>query len=323
MKSRPFVIALALCAVTALVFSVSIGPGNALAGSPCRGDADEDGALAITDAIFILNFLFLGGRAPACSPIADADGDGVVNITDGVFVLGHLFLGGPAPPPLTPAEIVECGGEDPAVGRGREVYLAPSENPRNAFACSTCHPVEESDLRFAASSLHDALRRPHYKLAKVENFIDAANTCRVHWMETFAWTTEDAAFQDLVAYLESISPDGDAPPVVYTIKPPVTFGPSDGDAQAGCELFHRSCVVCHGPGAVGSELGPSLVAFPLSEGFIRAKVRLSGPDQSVYEGLAGDGTMPFWSEERLSDEELEDLVAYILGEPPLDVCGER
>ena len=86
---------------------------GALGGSPggsefVRGDADASGAINITDGIFVLNFLFLGGPTPSCSDAADADDSGAINITDGIYILNFLFLGGDDPPAPHPA----CG-EDP------------------------------------------------------------------------------------------------------------------------------------------------------------------------------------------------------------------
>jgi hypothetical protein len=64
-----------------------------------RGDADAGGNDPnITDGIFVLNFLFLGGPPPPCRDAADADDNGAVNITDGIYILNFLFLGGPPPP---------------------------------------------------------------------------------------------------------------------------------------------------------------------------------------------------------------------------------
>jgi hypothetical protein len=71
-----------------------------------RGDADGTGIVNITDGIFILNFLFLGGPTPLCLDSADANDDGLNNITDGIFVLNYLFLGGPTPPAPGPQS---CG----------------------------------------------------------------------------------------------------------------------------------------------------------------------------------------------------------------------
>ena len=72
-----------------------------------RGDANADsGVPNITDGIFILNFLFLGGPAPPCDDAADTNDDGSHNITDGIYLLNYLFLGGPAPPAPGPDD---CG----------------------------------------------------------------------------------------------------------------------------------------------------------------------------------------------------------------------
>jgi hypothetical protein len=70
-----------------------------------RGDANDDGAVNIADAAFVLNFLFLGGPTPVCLDAADANDDGGANIADGSFILNFLFLGGPDPP----APGTQCG----------------------------------------------------------------------------------------------------------------------------------------------------------------------------------------------------------------------
>jgi len=84
-----------------------------------RGDADDNGIINLTDAIFNLNYLFIGGAEPTCQDSADADNNGSLQLTDGVFILMFLFNGG-APPPDPGAE---CG-VDPA-------------DPADAMACDT------------------------------------------------------------------------------------------------------------------------------------------------------------------------------------------
>ncbi len=66
-----------------------------------RGDANFDLAVNISDAIFSLSYLFLGGPAPSCDDAADADDSGKLALTDAVFTLSFLFRGGarPLPPP--------------------------------------------------------------------------------------------------------------------------------------------------------------------------------------------------------------------------------
>jgi len=64
-----------------------------------RGDADDDGAITITDAIFILDFLFLGNvKGLPFPPAADINNDGQVLLSDALYLLNYLFRGGPEPP---------------------------------------------------------------------------------------------------------------------------------------------------------------------------------------------------------------------------------
>jgi hypothetical protein len=62
-----------------------------------RGDSNADGMINITDGIFVLNYLFLGGPTPPCLEAANPNDDSALNITDGIYILNFLFLGGPAP----------------------------------------------------------------------------------------------------------------------------------------------------------------------------------------------------------------------------------
>ncbi|MBN1441522.1 MAG: hypothetical protein JXA90_02385, partial [Planctomycetes bacterium] len=70
-----------------------------------RGDANDDGAADISDAIYTLTWLYLGGAAPGCIASVDANGDGRTDLSDAIYLLGHLFLGGPEPEPPFPG----CG----------------------------------------------------------------------------------------------------------------------------------------------------------------------------------------------------------------------
>ena len=80
-------------------------PGAALR----RGDVDASGALDISDAVGILNYLFLGTGTPGCLEAADTDNNGEVDITDAVNNLGYQFLG--QAPPAAPGP--ETCGADP------------------------------------------------------------------------------------------------------------------------------------------------------------------------------------------------------------------
>jgi hypothetical protein len=78
---------------------------------------------------------------------------------------------------------------------------------------------------------------------------------------------------------------------------------------AGRTLFNASCAACHGAEASGTPQGPPLGG--LDPAYAARRVRTSGrADSSVYEGLTG-GVMPFWAADRLSDDELRDLLAWL------------
>ncbi|OLE70212.1 MAG: hypothetical protein AUI36_04030 [Cyanobacteria bacterium 13_1_40CM_2_61_4] len=73
-----------------------------------RGEVNGDGRVDLSDAVAILSYLFLGGKAPVCLDAADVNDNGNVDLSDSIFLLGHLFLGTPAPPLPYPSP-----GQDP------------------------------------------------------------------------------------------------------------------------------------------------------------------------------------------------------------------
>lgn len=74
-----------------------------------RGDANNDGAHDISDAVRILQYLFNQPTnfAASCLDANDANDDGTVNIADVVYTLSYLFEGGPD----FPAPFTNVGGD--------------------------------------------------------------------------------------------------------------------------------------------------------------------------------------------------------------------
>ena len=72
-----------------------------------RGDCNGDGSFAgqVTDALFLLRYIFQGGLGPPCLAACDVNGDGAVEITDAISALSYNFLGGSPPP----APFPDCG----------------------------------------------------------------------------------------------------------------------------------------------------------------------------------------------------------------------
>ncbi len=208
---------------------------------------------------------------------------------------------------------------------GRLVFMDPRPNG-NTFSCGLCHALEEplpDQFDRPGHAVGDALRRPNFKNGLLPNFVDAANTCLETWMTVPTdelWTEESSDFIALTEFLrEQDTGQGESPTLAFAKAEPMRFANNsdvEGDPEAGREHFNESCAICHGNNALGTERAPQLAGFYSFEGaadFISRKVRLSGPpNDDIYLGEAVPGVMPFWGEDRISDDDLEDVIAFII-----------
>ena len=201
-------------------------------------------------------------------------------------------------------------GSDPVDGQA--VYSQPVL-AGNTFACQTCHALDEpaeDGIRRPGHAIGDATRRSSYKNGQFTDMLDAVNTCLVEWMLAPPWQEDDEEWIALHDFLDSRVQTAAADPIAIDIvQPPADL--AGGDAASGQELFNSSCVVCHGMNAVGTERAPPLLGSLLEPAYIAQRIRTSGlTDSSTYDGLTG-GRMPFWGADRLSDDELRDVVAFV------------
>ena len=83
--------------ITVLEYAVIICPEQACDCMP--GDANNTKNINISDAVWLINYIFGGGPAPAPYPICsgDADCNCVVTISDAVYLINYVFGGGAAP----------------------------------------------------------------------------------------------------------------------------------------------------------------------------------------------------------------------------------
>jgi hypothetical protein len=84
-----------------------------------RGDTNCDSEVNLTDAVGIIDAVFLGAGPVCCRAASDSNSDGEVNVTDVIHILDFSFLGGPRPA----APFPECG-------RGPEAGLSCVEECR-------------------------------------------------------------------------------------------------------------------------------------------------------------------------------------------------
>ncbi len=61
------------------------------------GDADGNSIVTISDAVYMIGYIFGGGPAPTPIEAGDVDCNGIVTISDVVFLINYIFGGGPAP----------------------------------------------------------------------------------------------------------------------------------------------------------------------------------------------------------------------------------
>jgi hypothetical protein len=75
------------------------------------GDFNCDHAINITDAVYLINYIFIFGAEPACGA-GDVDCSGSINISDAVYLISYIFADGPAPCAACPAaNIVSTGSK--------------------------------------------------------------------------------------------------------------------------------------------------------------------------------------------------------------------
>ncbi|MFH1700542.1 MAG: dockerin type I repeat-containing protein [Candidatus Zixiibacteriota bacterium] len=99
------------CSVSALFVNndkLMVGGGFAIAGDKVSayiaqwskhicGDANSDGRINVSDAVYLINCVFRGGPCPEPDRGGDSNCDGKVNISDAVYLINNVFRGGPGP----------------------------------------------------------------------------------------------------------------------------------------------------------------------------------------------------------------------------------
>jgi hypothetical protein len=106
-----------------LALSLALASSVAVSQEPLfiRGDCNADAATGewVTEAIFLLGFLFQGEvDSLPCAVACDANGDGALDLSDAVYTLAFAFQGGPSPPEPYPDCGLDPGAGDPSGSLG-------------------------------------------------------------------------------------------------------------------------------------------------------------------------------------------------------------
>jgi CubicO group peptidase (beta-lactamase class C family) len=73
------------------------------------GDVSSDGSVNISDAVYLIVYIFAGGAPPLPYASGDPDCSGAVDISDAVYLISYIFSGGPMP-------CAECKLRSPRTG---------------------------------------------------------------------------------------------------------------------------------------------------------------------------------------------------------------
>lgn len=72
------------------------------------GDANGDDAINVSDAVYIINYVFVDGPIPDPIESADANCDETVNVSDAVYIINFVFVDGFAPCDVDDDGIPDC-----------------------------------------------------------------------------------------------------------------------------------------------------------------------------------------------------------------------
>lgn len=72
------------------------------------GDSNADTKVNVSDAVYIINYVFVGGPAPDPMNSAEVNCDGSVNVSDAVYIINFVFIGGHKPCDVDGDLIPDC-----------------------------------------------------------------------------------------------------------------------------------------------------------------------------------------------------------------------
>lgn len=215
---------------------------------------------------------------------------------------------------------------------GRLLYHSPALSG-NGLACINCHAdfdeVRRDDgLIRAAHPLYNAGRRETFWGQEADSpyrYSDISSAA-VRCVEAFLLRPEKLTAQQslsLQAYLRAITRQPTRQPLAYTAAADLTgeyAGFGGGDKRRGRGLFFAACHVCHPNGNAG--LAPAPIPRDREPVFYARKVREGNGLGAVYSGLEPDAYdrhgglfMPFYGADRLSNQDIRDIIAYVKNLP--------
>lgn len=194
-----------------------------------------------------------------------------------------------------------------------------SDAPSNEVSCGTCHAKTEGDTSrvWTGAPMPGVTARPSYWGGSEIDLLRSINHCRYYFMSASApWTGEEPEAVAIYAFLASL--EGDESAQAFQLG--AVANPGAGDAARGADVYARACASCHGQRGTGAG---ALVPFAdvLPDGTLAAHpppkyddadrrlVFVEKTRSGAFRGYGG--TMPPFSVEALSDEDLAALLTFL------------
>jgi thiosulfate dehydrogenase len=233
-----------------------------------------------------------------------------------------------------------CTTVEPAAQFGQQEFSDPSafsNSQLNAVSCATCHQTTDSPDPTRLDPGYDlrgVVARTGTWGGQVDRLADAVNACLTYFMRQPTSSPFDPTSPEATAlydYLVSITPAG-SPTAVQPVTIVANIAPiATGDAGNGAVIYAHACARCHGEAHTGkgSIIRPADVVLPeYTSTCVNGQAGLgAGCYQAIFPGVAPGlvviekirhgrffdvgGTMPFYSEEVISDAEIGDLLAFL------------
>lgn len=160
-------------------------------------------------------------------------------------------------------------------------------------SCATCHGAGGRGTDDGPSLIGVGAASVDFQLRTGRMPLERPDAPTVHQPQQVS----DEVRMALVAYVTSLDPPGSQGPPI-----PDVDGWREADLARGLELFVANCAACHGPTGAGIAVGQNDVSSNLD---------IASPIEIAEAVRAGPGVMPRFSDEIVTDADLEAVVRWV------------
>ena len=221
--------------------------------------------------------------------------------------------------PWTPAPIPE-GPLGESIERGLAILVATRDSlpdhVGNDLNCMSCH-LDQGRRRNGLALVGVYARFPQYntRAARIFNLEDRINGCLIRSMNGKVLPDTARAMRDMVAWMAYASTGVAVGEKLEGIGLPRRDA-LDGDTLSGAEIWRTTCAQCHGLNGEGTPIAPPTWgdrSFNIGAGMARIRTAAAFIRHN----------MPFDRPGTLTDQQAQDVAAYLVSRPRPDLPGKE